>query len=289
MPISLPRYASLAFLLGAGASLTSTHIQAQASRRATATAPVAAVLHLPQLPEGGGEMALVRAIQQRVVYPRSALRRGLQGQCQVSFAVAPDGQIRRIRILRSLTPDLDTAVIAAVRQLPHLTPATQQGKPVACLMTAPVTFRLAGAPRYGRRPLPVVDSTRLYTAVEELPLYQGQPGYGKLSADLEAEYLRLGGAAGCFVSRRNLGVLLTVSPTGYLRNVRIAKPDKQECEALATEYGDAVAQQEEDELPAACETLLGQAAQALSRLTPASADGRSVAIELQLTLLTPGK
>ena len=240
----------------------------------------------PQLAEGGGQMGLVRAIQQRVKYPNSALRALTQGQCQVCFAVSPTGQVGQVRIVRSLTPEMDAAVVAAVRQLPQLEPAQQFSKPVACLMTAPITF-LIDYPLKVKTPLPAADSLQLVSAVRQLPLYKGRLGYTEMAADLVAEYLRLQGTTGCFIPRTNLGVLVTVGPGGTLYDLQLTKPSQEAQNDLRAAYGDAVAQQEEEELPAACTALLVQAARSLPRLAPAYANGQRVATRLQLTLLSP--
>jgi TonB family protein len=244
-------------------------------------------LKLPQLPEGGGQFALVRAIQQRVTYPRYALRNMIQGQCQVSFAVAPDGQVRRVRILRSLQADIDTAVVQAVRQLPRLIPATQDGKVVACLMTAPVTFTIDNVPLNTKKMMQPADSTQLYTALRQMPYYLGHPGYSRLAADLVTEYSRLRNGLDCAIPRLNLGVLVTIGPNGNLYDFQLIKSNEQDYNALRMEYGDAVAHGEEAEMSAACLTLLAQAAQHLPRLSPAYADGKRVATRLQLTLQAP--
>ncbi|WP_227784692.1 energy transducer TonB [Hymenobacter sp. BT770] len=246
---------------------------------------------MPELSEGGGQAGLVRAIQQRVKYPMRALRYGIQGQSEVSFVVAPDGSVRRVKIMRSLEADTDSAVVQAVRQLPRLAPGVQFGKSVACVLTAPITFQLDGLSRLARskRPVPAADSLQLYTAVEQMPIYQGKLGYKGLAADLNAEYLRLRAESGCFVPSTNLGLLVTVGPGGTLYDVQRVQHDPKEYDVLRAEYGDAVAVQEEEDLPPACLALLAQAARNLPRVAPAFANGKRVAMRLQLTLLAPDK
>lgn len=240
----------------------------------------------PQLLEGGGQAGLVRAIQLGVIYPKSALRYGIQGQCQVTFVVAPNGQVGRVKISRSVQADIDTAVAVAVRRLPRLEPGMQDGKPVACILTAPVTFLVAPA-KPTRKKLPAADSTQLYTAVNEMPFYKGQPALKGFAADLLAGYLKLGGTTGCFVPRTNLGLLVTVGPSGTLYDWERIKTAESECDALRAAYGDAVAQNDEEELPAECLALLARASLSLPRLVPATADGRRVAMRVQVTLLAP--
>jgi TonB family protein len=245
----------------------------------------------PQLPEGGGLAMIVRAIQQRVTYPMAALRYGIQGQSRVTFAVAPDGQIRWAKIANGIQPDMDSVVVRAVRQLPRLTPAMQYGKPVACLMTAPITFSITEAPGLRKKSykLPAADSTQLYTAVTHMPLYQGKASYSQLSADLVAEYLQLQTSGGCPIPRTGLGILLTVGPSGTISNIQLTKGNRQYNNALRAEYGDAVMQREEGEerFSAACVETLVKAAQRVPRLEPAQADNKRVAMQLQLTLPGP--
>lgn len=279
---------SLLLSLGLLALSTASFAQAQSAASNTINGPT---YQMPQLKEGGGQAGLVRAIQLHVVYPQRALRYGIQGQSQVSFVVAPDGQVRHVKITRSLEANTDSAVVKAVRQLPRLEPATQFGKPIACIMSAPITFMLTGSlPKaYRKAHIPAADSLQLYSAVEQMPLYQGDMSYRKLAADLVAEYLRLRGETGCFIPNTNLGVMVTVGPGGRIYDLQPVKHDKQEQEDLRAEYGDAVAIQEEEDLSPACFALLAQAAQHLPRVAPAFADGKRVAMRLQMTLLTPQK
>lgn len=239
------------------------------------------------MPEGGGQMGLVRAIQQRVRYPASALRRNIQGQCLVRFVVAPNGQVCRVKIVRSIYADIDSVVVQAVRQLPQLEPATQFGRPVACAMTAPLTFSISNPLKIIKN-APADDSSRVYAGVTQMPFYRGQVGFSQVAADWATEYLRLRGETGCFVPRTNMGVLVTIGPSGSLYNVQLSKGgDEEEYEAMVAEYGDAVAKREEPTLPAACLALLAEAAQHLPHLVPAYADGKRVAMRVQLTLIAP--
>jgi TonB family protein len=250
---------------------------------------------LPQLVEGGGDAAIVRAIQLGVKYPRQALRDEAQGQSLVSFAVAPSGQVCLVKMEYGIRPDLDTAVVQAVRQLPRLQPAMQHGRPVACLMRAPVSFLIDNPSRLPRKPLPAADSTQLYPAVMRMPIYQGKLGYNKLAADLAAEYLRLGQASGCSLPKFGAQVLLTVGPSGALYNLQIVRADENQKAALAINFGEQIAKNEsvdemlEDEFPTACLPQLAEAVRHIPHLTPAYIAGQPVATRLLLTLPNPNR
>lgn len=162
---------------GIAALLLGSALQAKAQVEPIETKASVSTIRLPQLVGGGGDAAVVRAIQRGVKYPRQALRDGAQGQSMVTFAVAPNGQVCMLKMKYGIRADLDSAVIQAVRQLPQLQPATQHGQPVACLMSAPVTFTITNPARLPRQPLLALDSTRIYSDVTRMPTYRGQPGF----------------------------------------------------------------------------------------------------------------
>lgn len=245
---------------------------------------------LPQLLEGGGEMGIVRAIQLGVKYPQQALRDGAQGQSMVTFAVSPTGKVCQVKIKYGIRPDMDTAVVRAVRHLPQLQPAMQHGQAVACLFSAPVTFFIDNPKRLPKQPLPPIDSTQVYTAVTRMPIYKGKLGYRQIADELRDEYLKLAQPNGCFVPRYGLSVIVTVGPSGTIHNLQRVQSDENEKATLEAQFGDQVAKQEEDaeaELPEACLGQLAEAARHLPRLTPAYVDGHPVAMRLLLSLFNP--
>ena len=106
---------------------------------------------MPQLPGGGGNRAIVEAIQSKLIYPAEALKNNIQGRVFVSFVVGEDGAVRESKIVKGIGGGCDEAVLAAVQQLPHFTPGTQAGRPVSVSFTVPVTFQVtAPAPKPAR-------------------------------------------------------------------------------------------------------------------------------------------
>ena len=101
------------------------------------------VEQMPQLPGGGGPEAIVQAIQQHLIYPSRALYNQIEGRVYVNFVVAPTGRVEKIKILKSLITDCDSAVVKAVQQLPRFTPGRLKGRAVRVQFTVPVTFRIA--------------------------------------------------------------------------------------------------------------------------------------------------
>lgn len=98
---------------------------------------------MPVYPEGdGGSRVIVRAIQRGLKYPREARKAGCNGRAVVAFNVTTAGEVADIRIVNSVCPSIDEAVLNAVRQLKRFTPGQQDGRPVAVAFTVPITFAL---------------------------------------------------------------------------------------------------------------------------------------------------
>ena len=94
--------------------------------------------------KGGGTDRMVRAIQQNIRYPASALQSDIQGKVFVSFRVAVTGAVEDVKIVRGISNDLDRAVLEAVRRLSGFTPGMQDGHPVSVSFTLPITFKIEG-------------------------------------------------------------------------------------------------------------------------------------------------
>ena len=269
--------------------LRGSRLPAEAQTGGGAANAAAASIQLPQMVGGGGDAAIVRAIQQGVKYPKQALRDLTQGQSMVTFVVAPSGQVCLVQVKYAVRADLDSTVVQAVRQLPRLQPARQNGRPVAVMMSAPVTFTISNPPRLPRQPRPAIDSTQVYTAVTRMPSYQGKStSYRQLSADLTAEYVRLSQGTACALPHFGRTIVATVGPSGTLYDVQLAPSDSAQQASMEAHFGDQVAQKESDEdveLSVACVARIAEAARHLPRLTPAYVDGRPVAMRLLLSLV----
>ncbi|MGI4761877.1 MAG: TonB family protein [Janthinobacterium lividum] len=96
------------------------------------------VEQMPALPGGGGMSAIIQQIQQNLVYPSGPPQ---EGRVFVSFVVLADGSVGDTKVVKSLAPAYDEAVVAAIQQLPRFVPGKQNGRPVAVSFTVPVMFK----------------------------------------------------------------------------------------------------------------------------------------------------
>lgn len=96
------------------------------------------VEQMPALTTGGGMGGIIQQIQHNLVYPSGPHQ---QGRVFASFTVGADGAVRDARIIKSLSPAYDEAVLAAIQKLTPFVPGQQSGQPVAVSFTVPVTFK----------------------------------------------------------------------------------------------------------------------------------------------------
>ena len=81
------------------------------------------------------------------VYPKRAIRRGLEGRCILAIRVTAAGSVESVRIRKSSGHGiLDRAAIAAVQKW-RLTPATHGGRPIASERDVSILFK----PRHSKR------------------------------------------------------------------------------------------------------------------------------------------
>lgn len=75
-------------------------------------------------------------------YPADALENHEQGTVILQFTVNTDGSISDIKVVRSVSPALDTEAIRVASKMPRWQPAVENGKAVAVGYTLPVKFKL---------------------------------------------------------------------------------------------------------------------------------------------------
>lgn len=90
----------------------------------------------------GGEAALLKFVNDNLVYPSIAQDQDLQGTVVLRFRVEKDGSIGQIVVKKSLSKECDQAAAQVVSKLKRFTPARQQGHPVPVWFTLPIRFNI---------------------------------------------------------------------------------------------------------------------------------------------------
>ncbi|MCX6325303.1 MAG: energy transducer TonB [Bacteroidia bacterium] len=104
----------------------------------------------PPLPQGydeapqfvGGETALYKFINSKLVYPATAIEKKLSGKVNVRFFVNVDGSTGGVSVVKGISSELDAEAIRVVKLLPPWKPGKLAGTPVRVLYSIPVTFTL---------------------------------------------------------------------------------------------------------------------------------------------------
>ncbi|MCB9357838.1 MAG: energy transducer TonB [Calditrichaeota bacterium] len=88
------------------------------------------------MPVGG-----MTALMKEVVYPKSALKDGLEGKVLISVVISADGKTKSAEVMTSVREDLDQAALNAVRNI-KWTPAMKGHEAVEATVVVPIQFKL---------------------------------------------------------------------------------------------------------------------------------------------------
>lgn len=81
-------------------------------------------------------------LQKSVIYPDIARRAGVEGKVIVRVLVAANGKVKKSLIEYTDSELLNEAAIQAIKNYGTFTPAIQNGQPITCWVSIPITFRL---------------------------------------------------------------------------------------------------------------------------------------------------
>ena len=90
---------------------------------------------------GGDTNQFSKWVNQRLVYPDSLKKQGIQGRVTLQFTVQADGTVSNVRVLRGVHPDLDNEAVRVVASSPKWNPGKCKDKAVPVTYTFPVIFQ----------------------------------------------------------------------------------------------------------------------------------------------------
>lgn len=117
-------------------SSNSTEISAPSEKREV----FVQVENQPDFP--GGMEALMRYLSNNIRYPEEAHKANEQGKVIVKFVVKKDGSVKDPEIVNGVSKSLNEEALRVVSGLPKWIPGTVDGKPVDCIFTLPINFKL---------------------------------------------------------------------------------------------------------------------------------------------------
>ncbi len=102
--------------------------------------PFLALETQPEFP--GGHDSLQLFIAQNTTYPIKAKKAKEEGKVYVSFIIDREGKVKNPKIVRGISPTLDSVALHTISKLPQWKPGENRGKKVEAEFTIPVNFKL---------------------------------------------------------------------------------------------------------------------------------------------------
>ena len=91
----------------------------------------------------GGIENFYQYLSHAVHYPARAKLNGIQGKVLISFVIKKNGQLKDIKILRSVSPEIDAEALRVMKLSPNWQPGMLLGMPVNVQYTMPLNFALS--------------------------------------------------------------------------------------------------------------------------------------------------
>ena len=102
------------------------------------------VEQMPEFP--GGVAGLMRYLSENIKYPPEAAKNDIEGRVIVQFIIDETGQVGEVKVVRSVSDELDAEAVRVVKTLPKFEPGRQDGEAVSVWYTLPINFKLQGEP-----------------------------------------------------------------------------------------------------------------------------------------------
>lgn len=95
-------------------------------------------MRVPMYPGGAEEMD--KFIKTTMVYPKEAVKKGIQGTVTVGFTVQEDGSLANVKVVQGVDPLLDQEALRIVRKMPKWEPGGDGGHAYAEYREIPISF-----------------------------------------------------------------------------------------------------------------------------------------------------
>jgi len=92
----------------------------------------------------GGVISFYRYLRGNIRYPEKSKSKNIQGRVFLTFVVEKDGSLSDIKVVRSVSDDIDAEALRVMKICPNWNPGMQNGHPVRVQYTMPISFTLTG-------------------------------------------------------------------------------------------------------------------------------------------------
>ena len=95
----------------------------------------------PEFP--GGNAALERYLSEKLVYPKKAEEKKIEGRVILGMIIDKKGRVTSINVIQHAHALLDSEAVRVVRAMPKWTPAQKGKSSIMAPVSLPITFKLA--------------------------------------------------------------------------------------------------------------------------------------------------
>jgi TonB family protein len=104
--------------------------------------PFALVETKPKFQNGDPQITFKNWVSSQIKYPEAAVKAGVQGHIILQFTVDKTGNVKNVKVMKSVHPDLDAEAVRVIESSPAWTPGKSKNKPVDVSFNFPVNFQL---------------------------------------------------------------------------------------------------------------------------------------------------
>lgn len=92
--------------------------------------------------KGKDRNAFSEWVNERLVYPETARKKGIEGTVKIQFTIDIDGSVKDVKVIEGINFSLDIEAVRVVSMSPKWKPGKKDGKPIRVTYTFPVVFQL---------------------------------------------------------------------------------------------------------------------------------------------------
>lgn len=92
--------------------------------------------------KGKDRNAFSEWVNERLVYPETARKKGIEGTVKIQFTIDIDGSVKDVKVIEGINFSLNIEAIRVVSMSPKWKPGKKDGKPIRVTYTFPVVFQL---------------------------------------------------------------------------------------------------------------------------------------------------
>lgn len=90
-----------------------------------------------------GFPSLYEYLEREMRYPEEALEEGLEGTVLAEFTITKSGAVENVKIVKSLSPEIDQEAIRLLHDMPAWVPASLGDEKIKSKLTLPLTFKIS--------------------------------------------------------------------------------------------------------------------------------------------------